>query len=122
MLGVVVVPLSARRRSALSSSHMSTLGEVQPGVLAEQFAGGFVIRPYAPRLVVVGAFPIHRQYDRCFVMVDARQDGVSLVPEWRKPFDVLVEGLFVSSSRATGWLLNFSAKVRPVGLPTFGCK
>jgi hypothetical protein len=26
-------------------------------------------------------------------------DGVTLVPEWRKPFDVLVEGLVVSSSR-----------------------
>jgi hypothetical protein len=26
-------------------------------------------------------------------------DGVSLVPEWRKPFDVLVGGLSVSSSR-----------------------
>jgi hypothetical protein len=26
-------------------------------------------------------------------------EGVSLVPEWRKPFDLLVEGLSVSSSR-----------------------
>ncbi len=26
-------------------------------------------------------------------------DGTTLVPEWRKPFDVLAEGLLVSSSR-----------------------
>ena len=26
-------------------------------------------------------------------------DGVTLVPEWRKPFDVLVKGLLVSSDR-----------------------
>ncbi len=33
------------------------------------------------------------------VCLNFRLDGVTLVPEWRKPFDVLAEGLSVSSSR-----------------------
>lgn len=33
------------------------------------------------------------------VCLNFRLDGVSLVPEWRKPFDVVVKGLSVLSSR-----------------------
>ena len=31
-----------------------------------------------------------------------RQDGVSLCPVWRKPFDVLAEGLVVQDGRGAG--------------------
>ena len=34
------------------------------------------------------------------VCLNWKLDGVSLVPEWRKPFDILVEGLQTKDSRA----------------------
>ncbi len=40
---------------------------------------------------------------------------VSLCPTMRKPFDVIAEGLLVSSIAATGRLLNFSSRGREAG-------
>lgn len=36
------------------------------------------------------------------VCLNWKLDGVSLVPEWRKPFDLLAEGLQMKDSRAGG--------------------
>lgn len=56
--------------------------------LSQTVAGRWVAADYSARRQLLE-----------IVCLNFRLDGVSLVPEWRKPFDLLIGGLSVSSSR-----------------------